>query len=70
MNCECQIESQVERMRPEKSEVKRLFGSNVKLKKLTGWEQKYTLENALSETISWFNNADNLKNYKTDIYNI
>lgn len=58
------------RIRPEKSEVKRLFGSNQKLKDLTGWEQKYTLEAGLKETIEWFSKEENLKQYKHDIYNV
>jgi len=70
MNYEIPFEIENDRMRPKKSEVRRLFGSNEKLKKLTGWGQKYTLENALRDTIAWFNNADNLKKYKADIYNI
>ncbi len=64
------IVSDSQRLRPEKSEVFRLFGSNAKLKKHTSWEQKYTLENGLSETIKWFKNSDNLKQYKADIYNV
>ncbi|NCC70142.1 NAD-dependent epimerase/dehydratase family protein [bacterium] len=57
-----------QRLRPEKSEVNRLLGSNVKIKQLTNWEPKYTFEEGLSETIKFF--KKNLKQYKTDIYNI
>jgi NAD dependent epimerase/dehydratase len=42
------------RLRPEKSEVFRLFGSNEKLKLFTDWSQKHTLAEGLSETIEWF----------------
>ncbi|MEX2362004.1 MAG: NAD-dependent 4,6-dehydratase LegB [Balneolaceae bacterium] len=59
-----------ERMRPSKSEVFRLFGSNKKLKELTGWIPEYSLSKGIAETIEWFRNAENLKQYKTDIYNI
>ena len=64
------IVSDSQRLRPEKSEVFRLFGSNAKLKKYTSWEQQYTLKEGLSETIKWFQSADNLKQYKAEIYNV
>ena len=57
-----------QRLRPEKSEVNRLLGSNKKLKELTNWRPQYTFEQGLSETIEFFRN--NLDKYKTDIYNI
>jgi len=57
-----------ERLRPEKSEVNRLLGSNEKIKRLTKWSPKYTLEQGLAETIEFF--RDNLDKYKVDIYNI
>jgi NAD dependent epimerase/dehydratase len=58
------------RLRPEKSEVYRLFGSNEKLKSYTDWEQEYSLEKGLKETIDWFSKVENLKQYKSDIYNV
>jgi len=58
------------RLRPEKSEVERLFGSNQKILELTNWKQAVTLNEGLNQTISWFSNPDNLKQYKTDIYNV
>ena len=58
------------RIRPEKSEVYRLFGSNEKLKSFTNWTQKYTLEVGLKETIDWFSKKENLQQYKSDIYNV
>lgn len=70
MDVKYNIISERERLRPEKSEVKRLLGSNEKLKKLTKWQQKYSLEEGLKETIKWFLNSDNLLKYKFDIYNI
>jgi NAD dependent epimerase/dehydratase len=59
-----------QRMRPEKSEVRRLFGSNEKLKSLTEWKQNYTIDEGLTETIQWFSNEQNLKQYKHNIYNV
>jgi NAD dependent epimerase/dehydratase len=58
------------RLRPEKSEVFRLFGSNEKLKSFTDWKQEYTLAEGLNETIEWFSKKENLEQYKSDIYNV
>jgi nucleoside-diphosphate-sugar epimerase len=58
------------RLRPEKSEVERLFGSNQKIKELTSWKPDYTLESGIAETIQWFADKTNLSQYKADIYNI
>ena len=57
-----------ERIRPEKSEVNRLLGSNENINRLSNWKEKYTLKEGLSETIKWL--RINLDKYKTDIYNI
>ncbi len=70
INPSAKIISDEIRLRPEKSEVRRLFGSNQKLKELTNWEQKYTLDESLKQTIEWFSKPENLKNYKHDIYNV
>ena len=58
------------RLRPQKSEVERLFGSNEKILQHTNWEQHFSLENGLRETIEWFKDSNNLKLYKADIYNV
>jgi NAD dependent epimerase/dehydratase len=70
INPNARIVSDSNRIRPEKSEVFRLFGSNEKIKSYTGWEQKYSLEDGLAETIEWFSNKENLKQYKSEIYNV
>ena len=57
-----------ERLRPEKSEVNRLLGSNEKIKRLTDWKPMYILTDGLAETIQWI--CHNQDKYKTDIYNI
>lgn len=57
------------RIRPSKSEVRRLLGDSTKLRQLTGWEPETTLEEGLRQTIEWFTNPDNLRMYKPDIYN-
>ena len=58
------------RLRPNKSEVYRLFGSNNKILKNTNWELKYTFSQGIKETIEWFSKPRNIINYKNDIYNI
>ena len=70
MNKKCEIVEDQERIRPEKSEVKRLFGSNEKLLKLTNWKQHFSLTEGLKNTIDWFLDPKNLTNYKSDTYNI
>lgn len=57
-----------QRLRPKKSEVNRLLGSNEKIKKLTDWKPQYTFEKGIEETISWIKN--NMSCYKSDLYNM
>jgi len=59
-----------QRLRPEKSEVERLYGDNTKIKELTNWSTNHTLEEGLKKTIEWFSIKENLSNYKADIYNV
>ena len=68
INPEAKIVCDDERLRPEKSEVNRLLGSNEKILRLTDWKPQYTFEQGLAETIEFFKN--NLDKYKVDIYNI
>ncbi|MFX7712949.1 NAD-dependent dehydratase, partial [Acinetobacter baumannii] len=69
-----QFELDEERVRPEKSEVERLFASYEKAKTIMGWEPFYGGEEGfkkgLAKTIEWFLNKENLAKYKTDRYNI
>lgn len=58
------------RLRPKKSEVFRLYGSNKKLTTYTNWKQNYLFEDAIKETIKWFSNSENLNLYKSNIYNV
>lgn len=59
-----------QRLRPEKSEVNRLWCDNAKIKALTGFTPQVTLEQGLRRTVAWFSQPDNLKKYKADIYNV
>lgn len=57
-----------QRIRPEGSEVNRLWADNTKIKQLTDWTPKYSIDNGLEETVNWI--RDNLQYFKTDIYNV
>lgn len=59
-----------ERIRPQKSEVFRLFGDNQLIKDFTGWKPQFSLEEGLNITIDWFSNPQNLSKYKAGIYNL
>ncbi|NQT23156.1 MAG: SDR family NAD(P)-dependent oxidoreductase [Candidatus Omnitrophica bacterium] len=59
-----------QRVRPEKSEVMRLLGSNAKIKRLTGWNPRHPLDKGLDETIAWFKDKKNSSLYKSGIYNV
>ena len=60
------------RLRPELSEVNRLFGDNTLLKDLTDWEPSYSgkkgLIKGLTKTIDWFSDSKNLEMYPNNKY--
>jgi dTDP-glucose 4,6-dehydratase len=56
------------RLRPDKSEVDRLLGSNKKIMELTNWKQEYSLAEGLKETIEFFRH--NNDKYKSHLYNV
>ena len=68
INPKAKIICEEQRLRPEKSEVNRLLGSNEKVKRLTNWRPQYTFEQGIQETIEWM--KQNMDAYKTDIYNV
>lgn len=68
INPNARIICEEERLRPEKSEVNRLLGSNAKIKELTNWAPDYTFKEGIQETIEWI--RKNMDSYKADIYNI
>ncbi|EMI09496.1 UDP-glucose 4-epimerase [Anoxybacillus gonensis] len=74
MGVDIEIETENIRVRPEKSEVERLWADNSKAKALLGWEPKYGgkegFKRGLRETIEWFTDKRNLLQYKADVYNI
>jgi len=59
-----------QRIRPEKSEVFRLWCDNTKLKKYTGFIPQFEIQHGLQKTIEWITDPVNLKIYKSEIYNV
>ena len=59
-----------QRLRPENSEVFRLWGDNTLIKELTGFDPQYTIREGLEVTCNWIAKPENLKKYKATIYNV
>jgi len=70
MNSDVEFITDEQRIRPEKSEVFRLWCDNSKIRDLTGFEPQYTIREGLKATIEWFTRPQNLIKYKADIYNV
>ena len=74
MGREVEIETDNERLRPERSEVERLWADNSKAERLLGWRPEYGGEEGfrrgLARTVEWFSRPENLRTYKSDLYNI
>ena len=74
MGVKVEIETDDKRLRPEKSEVERLWADNTRARELLGWQPEYGgregFVRGLRETVEWLCSADNIKAYKADIYNI
>lgn len=70
MGVDVEIETDDMRIRPEKSEVERLWCDNAKLERLTGFKPQTPLRSGLEQTINWFADPANLQRYKTNIYNV
>lgn len=62
------IESDNQRLRPEKSEVERLLADNSLAKETLGWEPAVSLEDGLSQTIPWM--EKNLSRYRPNAYTV
>lgn len=67
------VETDEQRVRPQQSEVTRLWACNDKMNSLTGWQPKYRgldgMRRGLEKTVEWFKNPDHLRYYKSSIYN-
>ncbi len=74
MGTEIEILTDEQRLRPEKSEVERLWASNDKARELLGWQPQYGgmdgFRRGLAETVAWFSKPSHLASYKSDIYNL
>ena len=72
MNAEVEIISDEERLRPDLSEVNRLYGDNSLLLSLTNWSPRYGgldgFKSGLRITSAWFVKPENLAHYKSDRY--
>lgn len=74
MEVSVQVESDEIRIRPDKSEVSRLWADNNKAAELINWKPKYAglegFKKGLEKTVSWFRDSRNLATYKSGIYNL
>ncbi|NLN83935.1 MAG: SDR family NAD(P)-dependent oxidoreductase [Firmicutes bacterium] len=70
MKSDVQFVTDEKRIRPEGSEVFRLWCDNGKIKGLTGFEPKFSIREGLEKTVEWFVKPENLAKYKPGIYNV
>jgi dTDP-glucose 4,6-dehydratase len=74
MGVELEILTDEQRLRPEKSEVERLWADNAKARKLLNWSPQYAgragLKRGLRETVEWFTKPVNLSAYKVGHYTL
>jgi len=74
MDVQIDIITDVQRMRPEKSEVERLWAANDKAHKFLDWQPQFGgldgFRRGLEQTAQWFSKTQNLSGYKLDLYNI
>ena len=74
MDAQIELVTDDQRLRPEKSEVERLWASNAKARDLLGWQPAYGGRDGclrgLAETVAWFREPANLAAYKSHIYNV
>ncbi len=69
MGADIEICTDPQRLRPSKSEVRRLCGDNSLITSLTDWRPQITFDEGLRHTVRWFTEPGNLARYKTGIYN-
>jgi NAD dependent epimerase/dehydratase len=70
MNSDVEFVIDEQRIRPEKSEVFRLWCDNTKIERLTGFKPQVDIQEGLKRTIDWITRPNNLKSYKAEIYNV
>jgi NAD dependent epimerase/dehydratase len=59
-----------QRIRPDNSEVFRLWCDNTKIRSLTGFEPRFSIQQGLEKTVEWFTKPENLAKYKPGLYNV
>lgn len=74
MGRDIEVETDPQRVRPEKSEVERLWADNRKARGMLNWQPSYAgrdgLRKGLEATIEWFSRPENIALYKSHLYNI
>lgn len=70
MSSEVELVTDEKRIRPDKSEVFRLWCDNTQIEQLTGFKPQVDIREGLKRTIRWFTSGDNLNRYKSNIYNV
>lgn len=70
MQSDAYVFNDLQRIRPEKSEVFRLWGDNSLIKKITDFKPEYSIRKGLEITCEWLSKPENLAKYKAGIYNI
>jgi NAD dependent epimerase/dehydratase len=70
MKSDAEFMTDHERIRPENSEVFRLWGDNSLIRELTGWKPAFNIKKGLETTCEWFSKPENLAKYKPGIYNL
>jgi dTDP-glucose 4,6-dehydratase len=74
MNVTVTVQTETARLRPEKSEVDRLWADNAKARKMLGWTPAFAgrdgFKRGLEKTVAWFVDPANLSRYKSQLYNV
>ncbi len=74
MGAEIEVVCDAQRLRPEKSEVERLWAANDKALRVLNWRPQYAgrdgFRRGLEETVRWFADPKHLRGYRSDIYNL
>ena len=74
MGAKIDVVCDAQRLRPEKSEVERLWAANDKALRVLNWRPQYAgregFRRGLQETVQWFADPKHLNGYRSDIYNL
>ena len=70
MRSDVRVVTDGQRIRPERSEVQRLWCDNSKIERLTGFKPRFNMRQGLEKTVEWFVAPEHLARYKVDIYNV